>query len=357
MLTIAESDQEEELVTPTSFAVFDALILGETVPEGFHAVRIPLDGTMQGNLDWSDAKKTASDYAAKGLKIFWDLDLGLFNRLTQPLAHQGQFQSLILALEHVRDTLWKEFRRQTVGISIYRGCGDISREFPWDEMSIGNLQQALKTAFSTIDGLNATLGLNFHSFQEITPINLQKSREGAACISLFCRDAAAEYFELLSQKIPDLLIRFLLLDMEGIEDPLLKAQLLNTERYPSYLLGVKNAKNSGGHLGWNEQSLSSGFIGREFQQQLVEPPDTAICLPSMHAWDSIFSDEFRQIFSHLEKQKTAYRVIPEAQLTSSWDGLNVLYVAERYITPQGRRKLQGFMAAGGTCKIWKSESL
>ncbi len=348
MLSITESEPEEEIAVLSRFAVFDAAVLGEPAPEGFEAVRIPLDGTLQGKLDWSEAKKVASGYCAQGLKIVWDLDLGLFCRMVHPLAHQGQFQSFVLALEHFRDTLWKEFRTQTAGLIVYRGSGDLSQGFPWDEGALKNLQHALQTAFPTLDQLHAALDLPVAAFSEVTVELLQRTPQGLACLSLFCRDVAAEYLELLAQKIPDSLPRLLLFDMEAVENPVLKAQLLNPERFPSYLIGAAQAGCLGGHIGWKGEALERGFMGRTLHQKEVELPETAICLPSMHAWDSVFSQQLFWVFTQLKKQDVLYRVIPESQLTASWEGLNVLYVFSRYTTSPGKRMIAGFKAAGGT---------
>ncbi len=42
-----------------------------------------------------------------------------------------------------------------------------------------------------------------------------------------------------------------------------------------------------------------------------------------------------------------YRVIPELRLHEMWDGLDELIVMEETLTMQGKRQLQGFLAAGG----------
>lgn len=41
------------------------------------------------------------------------------------------------------------------------------------------------------------------------------------------------------------------------------------------------------------------------------------------------------------------RIIPEKRLNEMWDGLDQLYVIEEAVSPQGRRHLMGFIAAGG----------
>jgi tRNA (guanine-N7-)-methyltransferase len=51
--------------------------------------------------------------------------------------------------------------------------------------------------------------------------------------------------------------------------------------------------------------------------------------------------------SGLERFRDSYRLIPELQLNQMWDGLDELYIFENHLCPQGRRHVQGFIAAGG----------
>lgn len=43
-----------------------------------------------------------------------------------------------------------------------------------------------------------------------------------------------------------------------------------------------------------------------------------------------------------------FRIIPEALLTQEWEGVEQLIVNEEWLSSQGRRKIQGFIAAGGS---------
>ena len=86
----------------------------ESMPMGFDAVTIHLDGRMQSDLNWKRAKELASQAVEKGYTLMWNMQMGLFQELSQPLVHQAQFLSLTLALEYFRDSLWKEFKLQTL---------------------------------------------------------------------------------------------------------------------------------------------------------------------------------------------------------------------------------------------------
>ena len=91
----------------------------DNIPAGFNGITIPLDGTLRSSLEWTEARQRAKKLADSG--ILWHLDLGLFDRLLWPLPDTSQFQTLLLALHHFRDTLWKDFSHQSIGLCIYQG--------------------------------------------------------------------------------------------------------------------------------------------------------------------------------------------------------------------------------------------
>ncbi len=104
--------------------IFEAPHDKEPVPEGFQAVTITLDAAMQSTLEWQEAKEAAERYVAQGKKLFIELDFGLFDRLTFPLAHETQMQSLHLSIQHFSTTFWPSFAKEIVGVSLYRGSVD-----------------------------------------------------------------------------------------------------------------------------------------------------------------------------------------------------------------------------------------
>ena len=143
----AKEDDEDLFPDAVPAIIFDTRTLNEKVPPGFNAVRIPLDATLRSDLLWKQERQAAEKYIQQGLRIFWDIHFGLFNL---PIANQPQFLSLSLALEHFRDTLWKEFRQQTVGLCLYRGSANFSLGFVWNEEQLNNLREWLKNVFIDI---------------------------------------------------------------------------------------------------------------------------------------------------------------------------------------------------------------
>lgn len=283
----------------------------ESFPDGFDAITIRLDGRMQADLNWTYQLEKAAQCVDQGMKIFWEIDLGLFQRLYFSLADQPQFLAFCLSLDHFRETVWQKFSEQSIGLCLYRGNADFSHGFPWDGEQLSSYQEWLTEAGVIENDLSR---------------------------ALFCRDAVADYLDLLAGHLPDYIPCYCLLDCTGIEDPVLLAQLLHKERYPKLTLGVKAGLGVGYELLWKDGSLESS----------TEQALHGICLPTFTYKNPVHYQRLGNILKSLLDSKASFKLIPENLLTTEWDGLDFLHVLPESITPQGKRKLQGFCAAGGT---------
>lgn len=270
-------------------------------------VEIPLDGRMQADLNWKEACEKARLSQGQGVKILWQLELGLFKQLTLPLANQTQFNALFLSLEHFRDTIWPEFEGGSLGLCICRSNADFSLGFQWDEEQVSNWRGWLQDHSLTVQ-----------------PDAHPQSPEFNWLAQLYCRDAAAEYFHLLAANLTDSIPLFISLDGSTITDPVQFAMLTTTERFEPFRLIIQ------------------GGIGNAEQAKI------GICLPSMHLISPVYYTGLGDAIDRLIQQNVPFRIIPEYSLINQWDGLDHLVVVSASITPQGRRKLQGFCAAGGT---------
>lgn len=342
-------EQVEEIAELPPARIFDADFIGQAVPEHFNAVRIPINGTMQADLAWDDAKAGAEAYCRQGLRLLWEIDLGLFDRLQRPLGDQAQFQSLVLALEHFRDTLWKRFQEHTAGLCLYRGSAEFSAGYLWDEQQLANMQAWLQDAFGTPSALAEEAGIALAGFEAVTVELLSSTPQGRDLLALFCRDAAAEYLELLARRLPDLIQCAVLLDGTGVDDPLLLAQLTINERYPSLSVAVKQAHTSDWQFAWDGTGHELAMIGR---QAACMPQDEAVsigvCLPQVACRRPSDYCGLREVLADLHRRQKPFRVVAESRLTTEWDGLDYLIVAPQSLSAQGHRKLRGFCAAGGT---------
>jgi hypothetical protein len=293
----------------------------EQIPEEFDAVTIYLEGGLKADLNWDRASKKAAEAIQKGYQCFWSLDLGLFDQLKQSLSNQGQFLSLALSLEHFRETLWKQFQGDTVGVSLYRGDADFSKGILWDSQQENNYEEW----------------------------KIQKGGGGGEdqLKPLFCRDVAVEYLLLLASRLPDTLPVYLFLNASSFTGPLWKElQYFNPERFERFRLAIKNGRLALPSLGW-EHPTPKGYCG---SRPLPLPQDRVaqigLCVPPMQF---VLQSHYAGIEEALHfLQSIPHKLIGEDQLTSEWDGLDYLIFTPEGLTSEGKRKLQGFCAAGGT---------
>lgn len=329
--------------------IFESPSLQSPIPPGFNTVKIELDGQLKADLAWKQEREKALRLIEQGYFIFWDMKLGLFSNLTLPLPHQTQYLSLGLSLEHFRDTLWKEFKYKSLGLGVYRGPLDFSVGFPWDDQQLSNLQGWLQDRFSDLTTFKQETGLSLTGFKESTPSLLTQSEGGRQLIRLFCRDAAVEYLGLLTSSLPDGLPRYLQLDARSIQNPLWQVQLLHGERFDRFQLVVKGANIPVPALGWGHSSMY-GLLGELFHPTAPSPlpVKVGVCLPLMELVDSHSYRGLKEGLEALLSGNIPFRLIPETFLTTEWDGLDYLLYMPTGLGPQGKRKLQGFCAAGGT---------
>lgn len=266
-------------------------------------VTIPLNATLSSDLHWKAAEEAAEKYVQEGYRLLWNLDLGLFNRLQNPLSNQSQFLSFVLSLEHLRDTLWKKYQERSLGVCLYEGSANFYSQMVWDDQMQSNY---------------LTWGA------ECVKENFNAANTNFKC--LFSRDSAAEYLTLLANRMPDAMPLFLSLSVDPSLSISMEAQLTHRARFERFHLIIKE-----GRLPSVQKETST--IG--------------VCLPEHQCMDLQVYSELETIFLNLLKQKKAFRVIPEAFLMNEWAGLDYLIVHASGLSAQGRRKLQGFSAASG----------
>lgn len=343
-------DEEQETIneSATPAYIFDSMVLGEEIPNGFNAVKIALDGSLKSDLKWEKQRKMAVEYIKKGYKVFWEIQLGLFDSLEKPLSDQSQFLSLCLSLEHFRDTFWKEFQKDSVGLCLYRGSADYRVGFHWDDEQVVNLQDWLREVFGDVVTFANETKCKASDFVEVTPQSLAISIEGNKLLSLYCCDVAVEYLNLLEDRLPDALKCFILIDGTEVVDPILLAQLTAKERYSRLYLAIKCTNFSEGEIAWESPALPAGMIGcHKIITKEVRPARIGICLPPITRRRPSEWRGFGKVFTSLTESQVPFRVISEVSLTTEWDCLDYLIISSQNLSVQGRRKLNGFCAAGG----------
>jgi len=325
--------------------IFDGYDLN--LPSFFNVVTIHLDGKLLSNLNWEIARELARKAVSKGYAIFWNIDLGLFDHLILPLSNQTQFLSLGLSLDHFKTFLWQEFADHSLGVSIFRGNADFSLDFCWDIDQIVNLRNWIQGNFRSPEELSSIL--QDLPLAEIQPGDLCATEYGKNLLALFCRDVCVEYLSMLASTLPHTIPCYLFLDATSFFHDLTKQiRLLNPERFEFFNLALKGTSLPFNSLGWHSHATVSGYVGA-ILREIPESTEIQIgvCLPLMNYYGGIHWNGLNVILKHLLDRGLRFRIISESHLITQWDGLNFLFYNPDGLSPQGKRKLQGFCAAGG----------
>lgn len=281
---------------------------------------ILVNAQMHADLNWKQHHIEAQKCKEEGSSILWEIDLGIFEA---PLNDKTQFMALSLALDHFRETLWQTFKDVSCGVSLYQGTADFLPDFPWNLAEEMNFKGWIQEQFLTIESLSNKTGIFIATFDEVSSERLSSTAEGRRIVSLFCRNAVSEYLHLLAARLPDEVPLSLSLHVDEIQDPYFKAQLLSKTCFDRFQLEPF------------QHSFRESRIG--------------FCLPPVEHEILSNTPEVKEAFKSLLESHLSVKVIPEETLISEWDGLDWVVFASNSLGTQGKRKLQGFCAAGGTC--------
>lgn len=150
-------------------------------------------------------------------------------------------------------------------------------------------------------------------------------------------------------ELPDELMPFLALDLSDIQSPYEAFSLLSPARFEFFHLMVKGGivarfPFARPLIGWEEQGSPYGFFGRSPPMpNLSRKIPLAIVHPAVQKFQACFDREIEK----LEQKKVPFRVIHEEEITTHWEGVDTMMIFEEGLSSQSRRKIAGFLAAGG----------
>lgn len=250
---------------------------------------VKLDLSLSSTLNWeiSPPKK----------RVFWELDLGLFDRLAFPLTSESQLKTLGLGLQHFSDTLLK--KHETDGVFLWRGSLNFEGAAPFD-----------------------------------SPFDR--------------RDVVLDFVEQLSYFLPEETPVYLLLDARDVADPLQQMLLADPGKRGRVGFALRGMRVPTRDMIWQESfsgSAATGYIGTK-AMTFSDEPKRALFLPQ----ELKEPKQLLALYERLEKEKIPYRLVGEESFTGEWDGLDELFVIESELSPLARRKLKAFEAAAGVVK-------
>lgn len=298
-----------------------------------NGARLHLPAALSDDLNWKKEKEHARQVISSGKFLLWELDLGL-SFFTFTPENSAAFFSFSLAIEEFTTNLWPEFQKQTFGITLYRGTPPSENHFP---------RKIWESSFLDWSG-------------ELCLHPTDSSYE------LYCIQMLSEYLHRLISFLPDSVLPFALFDVASIRSPGKIAQLFSKDRFEHVQLALKGARCPFSGICWNEGHYGQGCLGNSMSQsqelshqpegqnllKTLPSPAVGLYLPQDKFLDAFLIEELDQVILKLNADQTAFRIIPEEKLTEQWDGINELLVPSQAISGQGRRKLLGFAAAGGS---------
>ncbi len=315
--------------------------------DGFNAVSINLDARLDSNLKWQKQLDKAIDYHKKGYNVLWELNFGLFKELHLPLSDTSQYRSLNIAVDHFFDYILKDLSVATIGVSIYKGPLDFSHNWSWEMDQVLNFRGWLTDHFKDHHALINQTGFQCDSLLSIDPVELYKNKNGRNLVRFYCMRAAVDYFTLLSTRFETDLLPFVLLDTTMIDSPTHIFQLLDHEDFEFIQIALKKAPfESSQAIAWESKPFVNGYIGKDYKayQRPEIECKVGIVIPSQLLFDAKEIDVYDKVIKEIESHESV-KLISERNITIDWQGLEKLIAID--VEPDSKRKLEGFIAAGG----------
>lgn len=289
--------------------------------DGANVVILRLPARLNNDLNWAEEKKLATQIIASGKAILWEIDLGLSDFQFTP-DHSAAFFSFSIAIEEFTKTIWPQFQQMTLGVSLYSGNFPSKRNFPFIHW---------ESAFS--DWL-----------EEFNVDSLEYYYD------LYCIQMLSEYLNRLISFLPESILPFALIDATPICSPGKIAHLFSKERFEFIQLVLKGTKFFSSGICWEEDLPTQGIM-----KQPSFVPSLGLYLPKDESINTTLIKELDQMIFYLHGKQIPFRMIPEEKLTEQWDGIEKLMIPSHPISVQGRRKLLGFIAAGGIVTTLEGE--
>jgi len=301
-------------------APFFPVVQSEGVPcAGYNAVMLRLEGGLHDDLNWKKELEQAKVLTQQGFYILWELGLGIGSSFS--LDDEPSFLTLKIALEEFSKKI-QPFSRQSIGVVLYKGKADCSKEFLWTEKQQENFKKWLEDRYSKEE---------------------RALKNEAGLEALFCLDSLLHFLMLFTPYLPDSLPVVLCLDLSSVASFYEAADFLHKERFEHFILAVKGAKIPFAGLAWEEGGSSMGYLGNK----TFTEPSSAERVGLLFSRASLEEEAFETMVEALNSRGISFRLLYENFATQDWDGLDYIVHATDAISVKTKRILHGFCAAGG----------
>lgn len=313
----------------------------------FNTIAISLDARLDSSLDWSKPVQLAKKFSEIGYNIMWDIHLGLFKELHLSLSDTSQYKSLNLAMDHFFDIIINDFREQTLGTILYKGSIDLSHDWQWSVDQVLNFRGWLSEQFVSNHAFINQTGIACSDLLSIDPHDLTKHVSGKNLLRFYCMSAAIDYISMFTSRFDSDLLPYVLFDSALVKSPTHVFQLVDHEDLDVVQLALRSCPFESWHaVGWETKPFINGYIGKTYKsyQELQMMPTLGIVIPSKAIYDESRIGDYDKIIKEVEGHKS-YKLIGERNITIDWQGLEEIIVLD--IEKDSKRKLEGFIAAGG----------
>lgn len=252
---------------------------------------ITLSGAPESDLKWEKELTLAATYLEEGRPFAWYLDLGLSHPLDLT-ANTRNLSSYQVAADEFTSRVYPKF---PADIYLYRGVPSfLPRERGEEELEERFAESGIKEW------------------------------------SVYLMDAFADFLQRVASFLP--LESPLFVEIKGRPAPslALSAQIVSPARF--------------GHLGVLCPDLP--FTLRGVDTSEGQSP-LALCLPLDSALTGVVLEQIEHVLEVAANRGEMISIAPESLLHQVWQGIDQLIVLPDWLSIQGKRRVDGFIAAGG----------
>jgi hypothetical protein len=295
-------------------------------PSSYDCINITVDGAPSSDLSFSDLTEQIEEVLSLNTNICIELFLDLFSEefsFANPLEFSIRKRALEVLLEKL-ETIPEE---KISHLIFYRGPIDFSNHIK------RNLQTNEEYELWKSD---------------LVEYNIDEEH----LLHLYSAAILSNFFHSLGSILPDHIKGTLLFTLPQFLETGKTAELLSEETFSHLEIGIKNPKYFIEGISWGE---GSGFHHLSYLPIKNSIPEddvkTAVILPFIGLCDY---KKFEEICTLLARQDIPFKVIEENLMNEKWFDIDHILFDHEALSFDGKRMVDGFIAAGGKGYTFKS---